>query len=186
MTSCSAPTLSAKTKRETSLSHYCKPQSTTEPSALWYSAVPIRKIHREWWPWLPGVRSGVWEGHPSVRPGEWRMGGGRRVCGVGQRWWGSDRITSQHLRLYFLRFSSVFSSGHGSWEKVDILPLGEGWGGNALQSFSFDTRCCQQLGFSDSAEQHASLGLWCFCCWQLVLFPSVDSFLHFPAYFSKQ
>ncbi len=43
MTSCAAPSLSAKTKREISLSHYSKQQSTTDPPALWYSAVPSVK-----------------------------------------------------------------------------------------------------------------------------------------------
>lgn len=44
--------------------------------------------------WLPGVRGGDWEGHPSVRPdnGGW---GWHRVCGAGRPWWGLSRITAQ-------------------------------------------------------------------------------------------
>jgi len=85
MTSRTAPTLTANTKRETSLFHYCRLQSTTESSARRYPRGPIHNIHRKSG---SGTAEGAAESGRDVRPSDGAMADGEAAVSV--EWDSSD------------------------------------------------------------------------------------------------
>lgn len=73
-------------------------------------------------------------------------------------WSGTTVIEPSRCNLCFLMWSLMLGCLHGSREDADFLPRAEGSRGKALRRFALiHTRCCQQLGWSDSAQQHAFL-----------------------------